>query len=105
MNLSDLLTEAKHHCFNCIYLVEEGFCHIRHPKLDKFFTTDPGRYQYLGGTLTRGEYFGECLALQQQSVDYFGDIYAGKDLNDTTSQVKMLKITPKTLNRIPYYER
>ena len=57
------------------------------------------------GNLNRGSYFGESQVLKHQSLNYFGDVVAGKNPQDTTSKVTFIKLTREDFERIPYYER
>jgi len=57
------------------------------------------------GTLNRGSYFGESQILKQQSLNYFGDVIAGKNPQDKHSKVTFIKLSREDFERIPYYER
>jgi hypothetical protein len=52
-----------------------------------------------------GTSFGESCALKMQSLEYFGDIYAGASKSDADSSVSVLTISREAFERIPYHEQ
>jgi len=85
---------TKRIALNDIFIIEEGTCHIR------FDLNDPlnSKEQQCFSELHQGEIFGESICLKQQSLDYFGPIYA-------SSEVRLIKLTRFDFERIPFYER
>jgi len=48
--------------------------------------------------VARGDYFGESMLFRMQSLNFYGDIVAGKD------KVTTLQISREGFEQIPFYE-
>ena len=85
-------------------MVEKGACHIRFDTVDGMSKNVSEEDIDMYTAMRRGSHVGTHTMFKQQSLDFFGDVVAGRKNQSDDEDIVLFRFSRKCFERIPIFE-